>query len=471
LILVIITLNGYAQPSIGKRDTVIITKLNLSKKSNAYSPVLHNNSLYFISDKQTNVGVLKWNEDNGNPTNVFYARRKDSLHFGRPALFKAINTKLNDGPVSFSKNQICYSSNCISENNAGRDIPYRLYSYSLNDKAATPKPIDMLVPDSLSILHPALVNDSLLYFAGVYKHSNTGADLYYCKRVNGVWLKPEKFGAPVNSKENDCFPFSKDGILYFSSDREGGKGGLDIYEFINGKLIKLEAVNSDKDDFGIYIIDELTGYFSSNRKGKDAIYYFNKINKPNFDICKKQVVNKYCYLFKEGESFDTHDTLNMIYEWDFGDGTKARGLTVKHCFPGEGKYQVKLNAIEKLDAETFYTDIEYELEVKNERQLYISSFDTVATDSLIGFETEYSNIPDFKPQKFYWDFGGENYYEGANVRYIFKKPGTYSVKLLAVDKGKIVGVYKTITVLNNYVPAKGSYNSVPLNFNKNEKEK
>lgn len=471
LILVIVNLNGFAQPSIGKRDTIMITKLKLSKKSNAYSPVLHNNSLYFISDKQTRVGVLKWNEDSGNPTNIFYAPIKDSLHFKNPVFFKKLNTELNDGPVCFGSDQVYYSSNYVLKNNVNKEIPYRLFSCSLNDKTASPMPVNLDIPDSLSTFQPALVNDSLLYFVGIFKHSTTGADLYYCKKVKGKWQKPKKFGEPVNSKYHDCFPFVRDDNIYFSSDRPGGKGGLDIYEYTDDLLINLEGINSGEDDFGIYVINEIHGYFSSNRNGKDAIYYFNKINKPNFDICKKQVVNKYCYLFKEGESFATHDTINMIYEWDFGDGTKSRGLVVNHCFPGEGKYNIKLNAIEKIDAEVFYTDVEYELEVKNEKQLYISAYDTVPADSLITFGTEYSDLPGFIAQKFFWDFGDEKYYEGATAKYIFKKPGTYKVKLLAAGKERTVGVYKNITVLDHYKSTKSSHSPVPLYLTKTKNEK
>jgi len=468
LIFVIANLNSYAQPSIGRGDTVIITKLNLNKNANAYSPVMYNNNLYFISDRQIKVGVLKWNEDNGNPTNIFYAAKKDSLHFKKPILLKKLNTKLNNGPVCFGKNEIYYSSNYILKNNGKREIPYRIYSCSLNNKTASPMLINIVVPDSLSIFQPALVNDSLIYFVGVFKHSNTGTDIYYCKKVKDNWLKPEKFGEPINSNYNECFPFVSDQNIYFSSNREGGKGGLDIYEFTENLIVNLKNINSNKDDFGIFVIDETTGYFSSNRKGKDAIYYFNKINKPNFNVCKKQVINKYCYLFKEGESFDTHDTLNMNYEWDFGDGTKAKGLIVNHCFAGEGNYQIKLNAIEKADAEVFYTNVDYELKIKNEKQFYISSYDTVAVDSLIDFGTEYSNLSNFKPCKLFWDFGDDKYYEGTAIKYIFKKPGIYIIKLLAVQNEKTVGVYKKVTVLSNYIVTKNSYKPIPLYLIKNE---
>ncbi len=65
----------------------------------------------------------------------------------------------------------------------------------------------------------------------VYRSSGNG-DLYLSKKTNGVWAKPKKMNKFINSPAYEASAsFSYDNLkLYFSSDREGGYGGLDIYE-------------------------------------------------------------------------------------------------------------------------------------------------------------------------------------------------------------------------------------------------
>ena len=63
-----------------------------------------------------------------------------------------------------------------------------------------------------------------------------GYDLYYSKLENSVWSPPENFGSEINSEADDYRPilfeeevdFEKD-MMVFSSNREGGKGGFDLY--------------------------------------------------------------------------------------------------------------------------------------------------------------------------------------------------------------------------------------------------
>jgi hypothetical protein len=63
------------------------------------------------------------------------------------------------------------------------------------------------------------------------KTSPGGGDLYVSFFRDSSWTKAEKLGNSVNSGSNETSAFlTADGQwLYFSSDRAGGKGGLDIY--------------------------------------------------------------------------------------------------------------------------------------------------------------------------------------------------------------------------------------------------
>lgn len=64
----------------------------------------------------------------------------------------------------------------------------------------------------------------------VYRSSGNG-DLYISNN-NNIWSKPKKLNKFINSADHEASAsFSYDNLtLYFSSDREGGYGGIDIYE-------------------------------------------------------------------------------------------------------------------------------------------------------------------------------------------------------------------------------------------------
>ncbi len=98
-------------------------------------------------------------------------------------------------------------------------------------------------------------------------------NIYYSKLEGDIWSKPVKLGPTINTKYNENHAsISADGEqLYFTSDRPGGYGGLDIY--VSNKLPNGEwgpaknlgtIVNSSDDEIGPFIHpDGVTLFFSS----------------------------------------------------------------------------------------------------------------------------------------------------------------------------------------------------------------
>ncbi|SDC92445.1 WD40-like Beta Propeller Repeat [Williamwhitmania taraxaci] len=58
------------------------------------------------------------------------------------------------------------------------------------------------------------------------------ADIYYSEMKGVKWMSAKEMPSPINGKSNETHAFlSKNGLtLYFTSDRKGGSGGLDIYK-------------------------------------------------------------------------------------------------------------------------------------------------------------------------------------------------------------------------------------------------
>jgi outer membrane protein OmpA-like peptidoglycan-associated protein len=85
--------------------------------------------------------------------------------------------------------------------------------------------------ESFVFIHP---DDQTLYFASSGHPGMGGSDIFFSRRDStGKWGRPENIGYPINSINDEIsFRVSPDGkTAYFSSNRPGGKGGLDIYQF------------------------------------------------------------------------------------------------------------------------------------------------------------------------------------------------------------------------------------------------
>lgn len=110
-----------------------------------------------------------------------------------------------------------------------------------------------------------------------------GGDIYYSELANGVWGEPVPLPGIINSsfEEKSITISSDEKTLYFSSNRPGGYGGLDIYratkdsrgEWSNVKNVG-PTINTDQDDDGPFIdYDLVTLYFSS--KGRNGMGGFD----------------------------------------------------------------------------------------------------------------------------------------------------------------------------------------------------
>lgn len=86
---------------------------------------------------------------------------------------------------------------------------------------------------------PYLYSDDTLYFASDGQEGPGGYDLFYSVRENGIWQQPYPLDE-LNTEFNESdFTILPDAKAIFSSDRPGGKGGLDLY------LTKLKYAEND----------------------------------------------------------------------------------------------------------------------------------------------------------------------------------------------------------------------------------
>lgn len=148
--------------------------------------------------------------------------------------------------------------------------------------------------EEYSVAHPTLnVTGSRLYFASDMPGTFGQSDIFVVDvNDDGTLGTPENLGPSINTEGQESFPFmNTSGDLYFSSNGYPGLGGFDVFksEGLDKKVAKGsnrnfmlanigKPVNSAFDDFGYYenlVLKRV--YFSSNReggKGSDDIYTF-----------------------------------------------------------------------------------------------------------------------------------------------------------------------------------------------------
>lgn len=200
-----------------------------------------------------------------------------------------INTKYNEGAFVYDKkNNIGYYMKCNGEKKSKENC--NIFTSVWNEKTnvwAESKAFDFS-DEIFSTGQPALSPDgNTLYFVSNMDGGLGGKDIWVIKRKDGAWGEPKNLGAPVNTSNNEMFPYVFNDTLYFSSDGNIGFGGLDIFSSqikanSYGKPLNLLApINSCADDFGIIFTGSsiFEGYFCSNRqggKGEDDVYSFKK---------------------------------------------------------------------------------------------------------------------------------------------------------------------------------------------------
>ncbi|MFP2996749.1 OmpA family protein [Spongiivirga sp. MCCC 1A20706] len=204
-----------------------------------------------------------------------------------------INTSFHESSTTFTAdgNTVYFTRNSKRKEQAG--TLNRLKLYKAIKKKGRWVDVEALpfTDDNYTYAHPSLSKDGTkLYFASDMKGTKGYGDIFVVDVYeDGTFSKPKNLGDMINTEGRETFPYiSMDNKLYFASDGHLGLGGLDVFTVqldadsnpITNVVNVGRPVNSPNDDFSFTINDETKkGYYSSNReggKGGDDIYSFTE---------------------------------------------------------------------------------------------------------------------------------------------------------------------------------------------------
>jgi outer membrane protein OmpA-like peptidoglycan-associated protein len=453
----------------GQSETYSIKRASFSSYDyDEFCPVYYKGGIVFCSNKSTGLAKYETANDMGF-FKIYFVDTVGRISWQSSRLFsKFLTTNLNDGPVTFNSrgDTIIYSRNLeVSGNLQNISSPRNklgLFSAVLLDGKWTKIRELRFNNEWYNCTTPCLSPDGKkLYFASDKPGGYGGFDIYLSQWRNDYWTDAVNLGPVINTKGNEAYPFiTSSGELLFSSDGHEGLGGKDIFfssytDTTWLKPVRLDPpVNSKSDDFG-FITDSLfeSGYFSSNRDKSVDVFEF-RTNVPQIFYTAIQKENQYCFSFSDSGEIAI-DTLNLKYEWDFGDNSKSSGKTAVHCFSGPGNYKVKLNIIDKITGNLFFSKLQYRIDLADFVQPYINSTDMAITGHPVDFDALKSNLPGYKILNYSWDFGDGTKMTDAKVVHTFTEAGEYNVNLGVTLKSDSTGrLHKTgsskkVTILND----------------------
>ena len=277
----------------------------VNSRNSDYSPAFGNGEyteMYFTSSRAGGL-TDKIDERTGEPfSDVYLTKINKKGKWSAPVVVpEPINTEGNEGSVFLNKRgTVMYLTQCKVEKK--KALGCGIYVAKRKGKLwGTPQLLQIKVDSNTTIGHPALSEDeTILIFSSDLSGGYGGKDLWISvKGKRNTWSDPVNLGPMVNTPGDEMFPFlHADGTIYFSSNGHVSMGGLDIYKTSqdeNGAYtlpVNLKSpVNSSADDFSMIIEkDGERGYLTSNRdggKGGDDIYQFEL---PPLQLALKGVV-------------------------------------------------------------------------------------------------------------------------------------------------------------------------------------
>ncbi|MFZ2285453.1 MAG: PKD domain-containing protein [Bacteroidales bacterium] len=458
-IILIITLASLSGQGKGTFEVTRVT--GISSGSDEMAPVILSDGILFCSNRKTNPFLTKKNFGGVRLYELYFAPFDTGGEPGKPVRFATnLGSDANIGPASVTAdgNTLWFTRNYAPGRKMRKNQPNRLGLFTARRSGSQWTDIQPFEYNNTeyNLSYPYVSDDGrYLFFCSDMPGSLGKYDIYLCESINGKWSAPTNLGNTVNSPDAEIHPFlHSSGRLYFASDCPGGIGGLDIWfsTLAYGSWTKPvaldEPINSEADDFAFYAVrGGLQGYFSSNRQNfNDDIYRFAStiIRRSACDTLQK---NSYCYEFIEENALkqDTART-GFRWEWDFGDGTRAVGITAEHCYKGPGVYDVTLDIVNLITGAIEKRQASYELEITDIEQPVITAPDRIRAGEKLVLNAGATYLPGMEIGRYYWNFGDETVATGLEVTKTYPLPGRYNIQLIVSSVPGAGGVVREVCV-------------------------
>lgn len=156
-------------------------------------------------------------------------------------------------------------------------------------------------------------------------------------------------------------------------------------------------------------------------------------------------------LFDAGRSVDADGSI-VSYDWDFGDGNKARGVNARHKYTQGGTYTVTLTVRDNTSLSNNTAVAAIKAYINFTPEPVIISRDFVCAGEIVSLSAISSKDADNDKLTYEWELGDGFTTNKAEFTHSYLLPGTYTITLVANDGKKFANSQnKTIKqiVVNN----------------------
>lgn len=230
--------NGHKANEVGDYDgDIYITEIDngkWSKPKNVGAPLSTENdeTATMLSYNGTKMLIFK---SEGADYNIYESKLKGSKWSEPAQLDRTLNTNVNQTFASYNFNDrkvYFVSDKKLGESSKGTDIFFcgRMNGNKGDFGAAqNAGAINSKFNEGDVYLHP---DGETMYFSSEGHNSMGGYDIFMSVKRQGQWQEPVNLGYPINTPYDDHFfaATASGKFAYIASNREGGKGNLDIYK-------------------------------------------------------------------------------------------------------------------------------------------------------------------------------------------------------------------------------------------------
>ncbi|WP_284653801.1 OmpA family protein, partial [Flavobacterium terrisoli] len=284
---------NYVPKLLDKADLYTVKSSDVSSDKSDFGAVLYDNSLYFASARNGARKTYGWTDEPF--LDIYKADYNTDGTITNAGVVASLNSRWHDGPVTISAdgNTAYFASESYQEKEFEKDKKNnarfsQVYLFKATKNGDTWDNITDLPLNAktYSSSNPSLSRDGkTLYFSSNRPGSLGGLDIWKVAiNADGTYGEPENLGPKVNTEGNESFPFIADDnkTLYFASAGKPGLGGYDVFKAdlaAGSEASNLgDPVNTAKDDFAFsFNTTKNIGFLSSNRGGNDDILIVNPI--------------------------------------------------------------------------------------------------------------------------------------------------------------------------------------------------
>ena len=392
------------QTDSSKSSAVKHLDASINKAHIEFSPFLYDEeTLIFGSLRESNLNFydVELQDSLKLPTRKLYvAKKEDDKWTAKGELngpFNDASVNLGNAAINLNKDRI-YFTKC-AKNWYGKMICHLYYSDKGNKGWKAAVKMNELINLSnytttqITIGKDFKKNTELIYFVSDRPGGKGDLDVWYTEHDprKNTYKEPRNAGSKINTAGKETTPYYdiETHRLYFSSDGHPGIGGLDVFNAIGEKrkwekLTNMERdINSPADDLYFSLNESKKGGFLvSNRVGGEAL-----LSPTCCDDIYAFSFNKFIDIQYAGRVMDSMDCIkNYVLSMYIQDSSKSEKYLVKRIEMDDCNYTLQLQQ-----------GMRYVIEV--EKEGYFNYVEEVSTENIISSttiekEVSISKIPD-----------------------------------------------------------------------------